>query len=40
MKDGAPGQAAYYDEVGRLKLIVENQNKTIDASQAYQASVK
>ena len=28
MKDGAPGQAAYYDEVGRLKLIVENQNKT------------
>jgi hypothetical protein len=28
MEDGQPGQTAYYDEVGRLKLIVENQNKS------------
>jgi hypothetical protein len=28
MEDGNPGKAAYYDEVGRLKLIIENQNKT------------
>jgi len=28
MQDNNPGKAAYYDEVGRLKLIIENQNKT------------
>jgi len=28
MEDGNPGKASYYDAIGRLKLIIENQNKT------------